>query len=231
MSRRVQRRITRAEMARGTKRKDEMKREGEADYLLTASLALVASSTRYTRPLKWMPLWLLRDISQVLDVEYPSEHPATFKCCRDEPVSTGYLMPRSPAMPQHGMLDGTTSSAHIDATFMNESSMPIFLDEQGTWMATLSLTLLNSSLSSRKCLMNSTGSYSENRSEGSLRPALIWDRQGDVSQTIGYLPFSEARMSAASSSAPFFSAAPLNPRLLNIIPQQDEESPSGYTTS
>jgi hypothetical protein len=45
---------------------------------------------------------------------------------------------------------------------MKASSMPIFLEEQGMCTATLSRTLLNSSLSSRKWRTNSTGSYREN---------------------------------------------------------------------
>jgi hypothetical protein len=44
---------------------------------------------------------------------------------------------------------------------MNDSSMPIFLEEQGMWTAMESRTRWNSSLSNRKWRMNSTGSYSE----------------------------------------------------------------------
>ncbi len=44
-------------------------REGLCSHALGCAFALVASSTRYTRPLKLMPLWLLRLISQVRDVE------------------------------------------------------------------------------------------------------------------------------------------------------------------
>ena len=60
------------------------------------------------------------------------------------------------------MLEGVTSCAHMPATSAKLSEMPIFLEEQGTWMATLSRTLLHSSLSLRWVRMNSTGSYSEN---------------------------------------------------------------------
>ena len=51
------------------------------------------------------------------------------------------------------------------------SEMPIFLEEQGTWIATLSLTLFHSSLSMRKDLMNSTGSYKENLQQQKDRQA------------------------------------------------------------
>jgi hypothetical protein len=43
-------------------------------------------------------------------------------------------------MPQQGMPLGTTSPAHSPASFMKDSSIPIFLLLQGTWMATLSRT-------------------------------------------------------------------------------------------
>lgn len=43
-------------------------------------------------------------------------------------------------LPQHGMLDGVTSLAHKPASSSKAEVMPIFLDEQGTWMATLSFT-------------------------------------------------------------------------------------------
>jgi hypothetical protein len=114
---------------------------------------------------------------------------------------------------------------------MNDSSMPIFLEEQGMWTAMESRTRWNSSLSNRKWRMNSTGSYSEKRSAGSLSPDLICARQGEVSHTMGHLPPSLALSSAASSSAPFLAAASLKPRELNIMPQQEAERPSGYTTS
>ena len=176
---------------------------------------------------------------------------------------------------------------------MKLSSMPIFLEEQGTCTATLPRTRRNSSLSSRKWRMNSTGSYrlragvwdgvgwgvwcvrgswvSEGdrrqgirqggvlgrgamsaqrghlappepgaiqdrstgkagaqaapggthththththtsphlkRRDGSASPALIWERQGEVSQMMGSLPPSLAFSSASSSSRPFFWAA------------------------
>lgn len=38
------------------------------------------------------------------------------------------------------MLDGVTSLAHREATSVKASVMPIFLEEHGTWMATLSRT-------------------------------------------------------------------------------------------
>ena len=62
-------------------------------------LGLVASSARYTRPLKLMPLWFDRLISHVLDVEYPSVQPLVCRCCKAAPVNSGYLIPLSPAMP------------------------------------------------------------------------------------------------------------------------------------
>ena len=46
-----------------------------------------------------------------------------------------------------------TSCAHRPASLPNDSSMPIFLEEQGTCTATTSRTLLNSSLSTKKCLV------------------------------------------------------------------------------
>ena len=49
--------------------------------------------------------------------------------------------------PQQGTPEGTTSLAHLAATVAKAASMPIFLDEQGTWMATLSRTVVQSSLS------------------------------------------------------------------------------------
>lgn len=208
----------------------------------------------------------------------------------------------SPAIPQQGMPLETTWFAQRPASLVNASSMPIFLDEQGTWMATVSRTwwagcreeggaglettkygaavapdlphggwlggpcnptrqqvcaacapraLLNSSLSTRKWRMNSTGSYSAKRRDGADMPAwggarvrggggglsipmcsvcvsatrqqavggasagggggicwhkmaarraLICDRQGEVSHTMGILPPSLASISAASSS-------------------------------
>ena len=49
--------------------------------------------------------------------------------------------------PQQGTPEGTTSLAHLAATVAKAASMPIFFDEQGTWMATLSRTVVQSSLS------------------------------------------------------------------------------------
>lgn len=49
---------------------------------------------------------------------------------------------------------------------------------------------------------------------------MTWARQGEVSHTMGHLPFSLALSSDASSSAPFLAAASLKPRELNIMPQQ-----------
>lgn len=31
-----------------------------------------------------------------------------FRCCKEAPVNSGKRMPRSPAMPQHGMPEGST---------------------------------------------------------------------------------------------------------------------------
>ena len=65
-------------------------------------------------------------------------------------------------VPQQGMPEGTTSCAHMPATLAKAFSTPIFLEEQGTWMATVSLTLRHSSLSCKKVEMNSMGSYRAN---------------------------------------------------------------------
>ncbi len=43
-------------------------------------------------------------------------------------------------MPQQGMPEGMTSLAQRPASLVKASSMPIFLEEQGTWMATESRT-------------------------------------------------------------------------------------------
>lgn len=134
-------------------------------------------------------------------------------------VSSGYRMPRSPAMPQQGMPVGRTSLAHSPATFMNESSNPIFLLLHGTCIATLSFTCWKSSLSSMNSRMNSTGSYNEKRRALSESPCLIYIRQGLVSITIGSFPPSDASIKAFSSSLPLALAASLNPRELKIIPQ------------
>ena len=132
-------------------------RSAQADAF--SSLGLVASSTRYTSPLKWMPEWFESDISHVRLVEYPSEQDdGMFRFCRLAPVSSGYRMPLSPAMPQQGMPVWCTSLAHLPASYMKESSMCIFLLLHGTWMATSSRTCENSSRSARKRLMKSTGS-------------------------------------------------------------------------
>ena len=69
--------------------------------------------------------------------------------------------------PQQGMSEGVTSLAQRPAISEKASVMPIFLEEQGTWMATLSRTWLHSSLSFRWVRMNSMGSYSENLQDGS----------------------------------------------------------------
>lgn len=52
----------------------------------------------------------------------------------------GYLMPRSPAMPQHGTDVGFTSLAQRRARFINAASIPIFLLLHGTCTATVSFT-------------------------------------------------------------------------------------------
>jgi len=173
-------------------------------------------------------------------------------------------------LPQHGIPVCVTSCAHRLATCVNASASPIFLEEHGTWTATLSRTLVHSSLSSMKWRTNSTGSYRENlvvqkilsdqwssNCEGqgratffkiqlrslmgdegvggcvgqdvkvahlslpSDRPFLICERQGDVSQTMGILPPWDAARREASSSAPFTSAASLNPRESKSIPQHE----------
>lgn len=79
------------------------------------------------------------------------------------PASKASHMVRTPN-PSTQVLCGRQHGTHPGGrpTFMNDSSMPIFLEEQGMCTATLSRTRLNSSLSSRKWRMNSTGSYSEN---------------------------------------------------------------------
>lgn len=60
----------------------------------------VASSTKYTRPRKLMPEWFARLISQVREVEYPSvQSDGSCRCCRADPVSSGYRIPLSPAIP------------------------------------------------------------------------------------------------------------------------------------
>jgi hypothetical protein len=73
--------------------------------------------------------------------------------------------------------------------------------------ATTPPTLLDSRLSTGKCLMNSTGSYIAKRSAGLLICLLIWLRHGEVSHTTGIL--SLASSSAVSSLAPLADAAPL----------------------
>ena len=86
-----------------------------------------------------------------------------------------------------------TSCAQRLATCVNASARPIFLDEHGTWTATLSRTLVQSSLSSRKCLTKSTGSYRENlrnRLKGSGLPdddyILLADHQAYRSTNISH---------------------------------------------
>ena len=69
---------------------------------------------------------------------------------------------RNSRAPQQGTPVCVTSCAQRLATCVKASARPIFLDEHGTWTATLSRTLVQSSLSSRKCLTKSTGSYREN---------------------------------------------------------------------
>merc|ERR1719409_1792016 len=66
----------------------------------------------------------------------PSVHPfGKSKYFKEPPVNSGYRIPRSPAMPQHGIPEPVTSSAHFSASFVNVCSTPSFLDEHGTWMA------------------------------------------------------------------------------------------------
>ena len=73
-------------------------------------------------------------------------------------------MKEARAAPQQGMPEGVTSCAHRAASSSNAPLTPIFFDEQGMWMATLSRTLRHSSLSLRKRLINWAGSYKENLS-------------------------------------------------------------------
>jgi hypothetical protein len=49
--------------------------------------------------------------------------------CRDAAVSSGYRMPRSPAMPQHGTFVLTTLSAHREATCGGGGEV-----ERATWL-------------------------------------------------------------------------------------------------
>ncbi len=74
--------------------------------------------------------------------------------------------------PQQGTPVCVTSCAQRLATWVKASARPIFLDEHGTWTATLSRTLVQSSLSSRKCLTKSTGSYRENLRNRLMRSGL-----------------------------------------------------------
>ena len=133
------------------------------------------------------------------------------KYFKEPPVNSGYRIPRSPAMPQHGIPEPVTSSAHFSASFVNVCSTPSFLDEHGTWMAMCFFTLLNSSLSSKWFAMNSAGSYKENLKAGFCKEPLISAKQGEVSTTIGYLPFSDASNKASSICAAFVIAVSLKP--------------------
>lgn len=72
------------------------------------------------------------------------------------------LMQLRGAAPQQGTWVLVTSLEHIWAMRVKAGSIPIFLEEQGTWMATFSRTWLHSSLSFRKRSMKATGSYSAN---------------------------------------------------------------------
>ncbi len=65
-------------------------------------------------------------------------------------------------MPQQGMSVLVTSCAHLDASDMKLSAMPIFFEEHGTCTAMESRTFLNSSLLDKKLCTNSTGSYRAN---------------------------------------------------------------------
>jgi hypothetical protein len=76
-------------------------------------------------------------------------------------------------------------------------------------------------LSFRKVLMNSTGSYNENLRPFSVSPDFSWPRQGEVSQTMGMLPLSDAFSRDCSSALHWLCAASMNPLVLKIIPQQE----------
>lgn len=65
-------------------------------YCAGGALEEDASSTRYTRPLKLTPEPLLRAISQVRLVEYPSLQPCVLRCSRLAAVSSGYLQRTRP---------------------------------------------------------------------------------------------------------------------------------------
>ena len=56
-------------------------------------------------------------------------------------------------------------------------------------------------------------------------------RHGEVSQTMGSLPRSEAASSASSSLEAWEAPTSRKPRESMIMPQQAEEMPSGMTTS
>lgn len=98
-----------------------------------AYLALVASSIKYTKPLKFV--FECRDmvISQVLDSEYPSWQPGgVYKCYTEFLVNSGYLIPLSPAVPQQGTPEAVTSSEQSSARSMKRWVLPILVVEQGT---------------------------------------------------------------------------------------------------
>mmetsp|Transcript_6483 Transcript_6483/g.19693 ORF Transcript_6483/g.19693 Transcript_6483/m.19693 type:complete len:246 (+) Transcript_6483:362-1099(+) len=134
-------------------------------------------------------------------------------------------------MPQHGTPVGTTSSAHLATRASNWDSSLSFFEEHGTWMATVPFCFSKSTLSPRNAETNSTGSYMANLRMGSLMWSFMCLRQGEVSQTMGCLPWSEAASSLASSSSILALDASTQPRLWNIMPQHCERTWSGYTTS
>lgn len=81
------------------------------------------------------------------------------------------------------MPEGVTSFAQRPATSSKASVMPSFLEEQGTWMATLSLTWFHSSLSFKCVLMNSMGSYRENLKRYSPRECIDQTHCSESCQT------------------------------------------------
>lgn len=69
--------------------------------------------------------------------------------------------------------------------------------------------------------MNSTGSYNENLRPFSVSPDFSWPRQGEVSQTMGMLPLSDAFSRDCSSALHWLCAASMKPLVLKIMPQQE----------
>ena len=130
-------------------------------------------------------------------------------------------------MPQHGTPDGCTSSAHLPTRAWNCASSFIFFELHGTWIATDSFFFSNSNLLPKNVATNSTGSYSANFKRGSRTWSLTCFKQGDVSQTMGYLPFSEAFRSFSSSFTIAASDASTQPREWNMMPQHCSVACSG----